>query len=154
MKLKPKDIQSPTANQTKLWPINNSLLHFHLFSRKVLFLTTSSLVLPIQVDFFFFKFYFWEKVREKEHEWGERSEGQGEADSSLSTEPHGCKTRSQDPGIMTWAEGRCLTNWATQAPLGRKNVKQAACSVWNLTWAWSHDSEIMTWAEIKSWTLD
>ena len=24
--------------------------------------------------------------------------------------------RSQDPEIMTWAEGRCLTNWATQAP--------------------------------------
>ena len=24
--------------------------------------------------------------------------------------------QSQDPGIMTWAKGRCLTNWATQAP--------------------------------------
>ena len=23
---------------------------------------------------------------------------------------------SQDPGIMAWAEDRCLTNWATQAP--------------------------------------
>ena len=28
-----------------------------------------------------------------------------------------CGTRSRAPGIMTWAEGRCLTDWATQAPL-------------------------------------
>ena len=28
-----------------------------------------------------------------------------------------CGARSQDPGIMTWAEGRCLTDWATQASL-------------------------------------
>ena len=27
-----------------------------------------------------------------------------------------CGTRSQDPEIMTWAEGRGLTHWATQAP--------------------------------------
>ena len=29
----------------------------------------------------------------------------------------GLGTRSQDPEIMTWAEGRYLTNWATQVPL-------------------------------------
>ena len=28
-----------------------------------------------------------------------------------------CGAPSQDPGIMTWAEGRCLIDWATQAPL-------------------------------------
>ena len=27
-----------------------------------------------------------------------------------------CGTRSQDPGIMTWAKGRCWASWATQAP--------------------------------------
>ena len=27
-----------------------------------------------------------------------------------------CQARSQDPGIMTWAKGRCLINWATQVP--------------------------------------
>jgi len=29
-----------------------------------------------------------------------------------------CGARSQHPGIMTWAEGRHLTIWATQAPQG------------------------------------
>ena len=28
-----------------------------------------------------------------------------------------CGTRSQDPDIMTWAEGRGLTHWATQMPI-------------------------------------
>ena len=28
----------------------------------------------------------------------------------------GGRAQSQDPGIMTWAEGRHLTYWATQAP--------------------------------------
>ena len=28
-----------------------------------------------------------------------------------------CRSRSQDLRIMTWAEGRCLTDWATQVPL-------------------------------------
>ena len=27
-----------------------------------------------------------------------------------------CGAQSPDPGIMTWAKGRCLTNWATQVP--------------------------------------
>ena len=29
----------------------------------------------------------------------------------------GCGAPSQDPEIMIWAEGRCLTSWSTQAPL-------------------------------------
>ena len=27
-----------------------------------------------------------------------------------------CEALSQDPGIMTWAEGRYFIDWATQAP--------------------------------------
>ena len=27
-----------------------------------------------------------------------------------------CGAWSQDPGIMTWAKGRCFTDWATQVP--------------------------------------
>ena len=27
-----------------------------------------------------------------------------------------CRAGSQDPGIMTWAKGRCFTDWATQVP--------------------------------------
>ena len=34
--------------------------------------------------------------------------------------------RSQDTGIMTWAEGRCFNNWATQAPQCR-----SVLSWWN-----------------------
>ena len=46
---------------------------------------------------------------------GGGAEGKGEADSPLSWEPN-AGAPSQDPGIMTWAEGRCLTDWATQVP--------------------------------------
>ena len=42
-------------------------------------------------------------------------EGEGEAGSPLSREPDApCSvTQSQDSGIMTWAEDRCFTDWAT-----------------------------------------
>lgn len=30
---------------------------------------------------------------------------------------HG-RAQYQNPGVMAWAEGRHLTDWATQAPLG------------------------------------
>ena len=36
----------------------------------------------------------------------------------------------------------------------RENPKQAPCLAQNPMWAQSHDSEIMTWAEIKSWMLN
>ena len=39
--------------------------------------------------------------------------------------------QSQDPEIMTWAEGRCLTDWATQVPLPR--VFKLPIAVWKLT---------------------
>ena len=53
----------------------------------------------------------WERKRAQA---GERA-GEGEADSPQSREPDtGLDTRTIR--IMSWAEGRCLTYWATQAP--------------------------------------
>ena len=43
-----------------------------------------------------------------------REKGQGEADSTLSWEPWPW-TQTQDPEMMTQAEGKPLTNWAIQA---------------------------------------
>ena len=42
-------------------------------------------------------------------------EGEGEADSLPSEEPD-VGLKPQDPGIMTWAKGRCSTDLATQGP--------------------------------------
>ena len=60
---------------------------------------------------FFLKIYLFIWQREGEHKQGEQqAEGEGEADSPLSKEPH---VGLNPTGIMTWAEGRCLTDWAT-----------------------------------------
>ena len=48
-------------------------------------------------------------IREGKHEQGIGREGEADVAGSQ-------QTQSQDPGIMTWAKGRCLTYWATQAP--------------------------------------
>ena len=53
-------------------------------------------------------------MREKEHKQG--GEQMGRRSRLLSEQEPGCGASSQDPGIMTWAEGRPLPNWATQAP--------------------------------------
>ena len=47
---------------------------------------------------------------------GEGAEGEGGADSRLNREPDE-GVLSQEPRIKTWAEGRCLTDWATQVPM-------------------------------------
>ena len=44
------------------------------------------------------------------------AEGEGEADFPAEQGAQ-CGTQSQDPGIMTWAKGRRLIHWATQALL-------------------------------------
>ena len=65
-------------------------------------------------------FFFWERDRQSESGEGTEKEGdtESEAGSSLwavSTEPdEGLKPMSHE--IMTWAEVRHLTDWATQAP--------------------------------------
>lgn len=62
-------------------------------------------------SFLFLKFLF-VYLREREH-----YQGRGRGKSRLPTEQRALTTRggSQDSGIMTWAESRCLTYWATQA---------------------------------------
>ena len=45
------------------------------------------------------------------------SEGRGGQKEKKQTPCWECKALSQDPGIMIWAQGRHLTDWATQAPL-------------------------------------
>ena len=54
------------------------------------------------------KFYLFERVCEKEHELvgGGQREKQGAWAGAT----------SQDAGIMIWVQGRCLTDWTTQAP--------------------------------------
>ena len=54
-----------------------------------------------------FMYFIWERAQAEG-----RAKGEGEAD--LSAE-QGAQCRA--PGITTRAEGRCLTDWATQAPL-------------------------------------
>ena len=51
--------------------------------------------------------------REREHKQVEQ-QAEGEACSLLSREPD--VGLYPDSGIITQAEGRCLTNWATQEP--------------------------------------
>ena len=57
--------------------------------------------------------FIWERERQ-----GDRAGAgwEAEANSLLSREPN-VGLWSQDPEIMTWAEGRCLNNWATRVPL-------------------------------------
>ena len=57
-----------------------------------------------------------------ERERESRSGGRGRGASRLPSEQGArCGAPSQDPEIMTWAQGRRLTNWATQAPLITNN---------------------------------
>ena len=66
-------------------------------------------ILEHKLFYYFIRFYLfiWERAQA-----GGRCRGR----SRLPTEQGAqCRTRSQDPMIMTWAEGRCLTDCATQA---------------------------------------
>ena len=57
--------------------------------------------------------------RERKHKQGEwQAEGEGEAGSKRGAWGW---TWPQDPWIMSWAKGRCLTNWDTHVPLGLAN---------------------------------
>lgn len=62
-----------------------------------------------QTSFFLFKDFIYSKGSEQEHK------GRRQGKSRLPTEQGAwCRTPSQDPGIMTWAKGRHLINWATE----------------------------------------
>ena len=66
--------------------------------------------------------YFWERERERERESGGGAEREGNIDTeagsrhwAVSTEPD-VELELTDHEIMTWAEVRCLADWATQVP--------------------------------------
>ena len=72
--------------------------------------------------------YLFDTERERERAWehSKGAVGRGPGRSWLPTEWRAqwgawYGAWSQNPGIMTWAEGRCLTNWATHAPLDVKD---------------------------------
>ena len=70
------------------------------------------LLLWITKDFFQDCIYLFDTQREhKQGQW--LTEGEGEAGSLLSRGPN-AGARSQDLGIMTWAKGQRLTDWAPQ----------------------------------------
>ena len=71
--------------------------------------------------FLFFKdpiyLFIQQKEREREHKQREQqAEGEGEAGSSLLSREPWYKAQPQYLEIMTWAEGKNLTAWATQVP--------------------------------------
>ena len=69
--------------------------------------------------FFYFFLLFFIYLRERAHEREcERERVQAVGRGKGRTTKQGAQWRawSQDPGIMTWAESRRLTDWATQAP--------------------------------------
>ena len=103
---------------------------------------------------------------------GERDR-EREADSCWAGSP--MWAQSQDLEIMTWTKGRCLTDWATQAPLlawffffflkilfiwerehkqggQRKREKQTLLSAEPNTGTPSQDPGIMPWAEGSCFT--
>ena len=97
-------------------------------------------------------------LREKEQKQEEDRGREREADSLLSREPDAGldPTWSQDPEIMTWAEGRHFTDWATQAPLQfqlllkvyskLKTMRFSTFSLWR-----SHRKEDKEYSN-KNWT--
>ena len=65
--------------------------------------------------------YFWDRERQSMNEGGSEREGDTESEAgsrlwAVSTEPD-TGLELTECEIMTWAERRSLTSWATQAPL-------------------------------------
>ena len=89
-------------------------------------------------------------IREREREWAhnqgewqaEVEGGRGRGRSRLPAEQGAqCKAWSYDPGIMTWAEGRCLSDWAPRHPGNRSFYWW--CGKWR--WVGSHCKWISEW---------
>ena len=121
--------------------------------------------------FILFYFYFRESERAGERGWGrericvyvylfifererEHKQWRGrERETQNPKQAPGSELSAQSPyvgleptnrEIVTWAKIRCLTDWATQAPWERENLKQAPHLVQSWTWGsipwpWSHD---------------
>ena len=77
---------------------------------------------------FFKRCYLFERERTS------RGEGQREKQWTARREPDDnrqqCGTPSQDPGIMTWAEGRCFTDGAPQASLCTLYINGISYNMW------------------------
>ena len=66
------------------------------------------------VTFFKKRFYLFESERGRKYKW---RKGRGRGKSRLPFEQGArCGAWSQNPEMMTWAKGRHLTAWNTQAP--------------------------------------
>ena len=108
--------------------------HNHLFGyfrtprgeKNLVFRTTSNkkrtfcgVFLVFVFNIFIYSFERRDSERASTNRWMDRERGR----SRLPTEQGAqCGARSQDPGIMTWAKGRRLTHWITQAPQGNDKV--------------------------------
>ena len=119
-----------------MWKAMGSALLVYLFSIiKVISILTPNLDLIILMDFqpqtqsffhinvtFFIKIWFI-------YSWGTQREAetQAEEDTGSLWGPW-CGTRSQDPGIMTWAEGRCSTTEPSRCPIMSSYLRT--------TWNW------------------
>ena len=85
---------------------------------------------------FFKKFYLFIWQRERKKKWAQAEAGwwggrQREKEKQILAEQGAqCGARSQHLGIMTRAEGSCLTNWATQAPLKISFLKWSIVDTW------------------------
>ena len=104
------------------------LIFFNLHC--LIILSWALLVVADSICIFFFKFIY---LRESEPEWESAQAGRrGRGRSRLPTE-HGAQSGagSQDPGIIICPEGRRLTDWATQTPLGSIcTLKEILISLW------------------------
>ena len=60
--------------------------------------------------------YFFERKNEQARK-RESTSREGGRSRLLTEQGVQCGARSQDPEIMAWAEDRCFTDWAIQAPL-------------------------------------
>ena len=85
-------------------------------------------LIPITRFIFFFKDFIYLTEREQESTSKGSSKVRGRT-RFLADQGARCGVRLQYPGIVTWAEGRCLADWATQAPRreGLEGEKPSFC---------------------------
>ena len=108
--------------------------------------------LILKVFFFFFLVftYCWERERQSTSRGGAEREGDTESEAgsrlwAVSTEPDaGLEPRNHE--IMTWADVRSLTDWATQAPLiATLFINTPGQSE---SWCWGHEALFLLYSKI------